>query len=330
MNCPTVAPRSPHAFRLALAFLVLVTLLAAAPARAMLPESGWYWNPNESGRGFNLEIQDNALFLAVFAYRPDGSAAWYVAGGPMATDRNWTAELFETAGGQCLGCAYRPAALYSMGTVSISFTDERSAVITLLGTSVGVVRQDWSNSGVASRDALLGEWSFTEGDPSFPVYYGDRVSLYSPQSGSSGPYAGGARTGSSSRIAVGQYSSSTGTHAILVDSSTSYYSFYVFTMNTFNRVQGLSWTYLKSASPVGNGTYFLAHRTKSYTRVRGLNGPGVTKSAAEEAPWDAIDAARAARSVGKSGEPLAIEGLTIESVREMALGLEAQLVGMGR
>jgi hypothetical protein len=30
--------------------------LAALPANAIYPESGWYWNASESGRGFNIEI----------------------------------------------------------------------------------------------------------------------------------------------------------------------------------------------------------------------------------------------------------------------------------
>ncbi|NJD18734.1 MAG: hypothetical protein FIA95_05560 [Gemmatimonadetes bacterium] len=317
--------------RIALAFrLILAAFLTFAilPARAILPESGWYWNPAESGRGFNLEIQDNALFLAAFVYRPDGSAAWYTGGGTMGSDRTWTAELYETVGGQCIGCGYRAPTLLYMGNVSITFTNERSAVISMLGNSVSVVRMDWSNSGVASRDALLGEWSTTEGDPAFPVYFADRITLYSPQASSAGPYAGGNVTGSASRLAVGTYTASTATHAILVDSSASYYTLYVFTMRTLNRVEGLSWTYLKTSSPSGSGMYFLAHRTKSYARVRGLNAPGVTKAAMEEPDRDAIDAARAARSTVKSGEPLAMEGLTIESVREMDRGLRESFESM--
>jgi hypothetical protein len=315
------------AIALRLIFAAALALFATLPALAMLPENGWYWNPNESGRGFNLEIQDNALFLSAFVYRPDGSPAWYVGGGTMSSDRTWTADLYETIGGQCIGCAYQAPAAVRAGTVSVSFTSERSATISLLGGTVNVVRQDWSNSGVATRDALLGEWSTTEGDPVFPVYFADRITLYSPQSSSAGPYAGGYRTGSPSRIAVGNYSASTGLHAILVDSSSSYYSLYVFTMNTLNRIEGLQWTYLKSSSPTGGGTYFLAHRTKSYTRVRGFNGPGVTKIAGDTPEWDSIDAARASRSLAKAGQAISMQGLTPDVVRETAAELEVQLGG---
>lgn len=305
--------------------LAAVALLAVLPARAILPESGWYWHPSESGRGFNLEIQDNALFLAAFVYRPDGSGVWYTGGGPMSSDRTWTADLYETVGGQCIGCSYRAPTLLHSGSVSITFTNERAATITLLGNTVNVVRMDWSNSGVASRDALFGEWSTVEGEPAFPVYFGDRISLYLPRTDSLGPYVGGNRTGSNSSLAVGTYRPSSGTHAILLDSSSSYYSLYVFRMNTFNRVEGQSWTYLKSGSPTGSGLYFLGHRTKSYTRVRGLNGPGVTKAAADSPDRDSIDAIRASRSAAKAGAPMAVKGIALEEIREMARDLEAEL-----
>lgn len=305
--------------------LTAVALLATLPARAMLPENGWYWHPSESGRGFNLEIQDNVLFLAAFVYRPDGPAVWYTGGGAMSSDRTWSADLYETVYGQCIGCPYSAPTYIHRGSVSITFTSERAATISLLGSTLNVIRMDWANVGAASRDALFGEWSITEGDPAFPVYFGDRISLYSPRSDSSGTYVAGNRTGSSSRVAVGTYSASSDAHAIMVDSSASYYTLYVFTMRTFNRVEGLSWTYLKSASPSGSGLYFLAHRTKSYTRVRGFNGPGVTKAAVGEPDHEAIDAIRASRSMTKSSIPTAVDGLAPEALQRTARELEAQL-----
>jgi hypothetical protein len=314
--------RTTLAVRLILAFVLTRAIL---PARAMLPESGWYWHSAESGRGFNIEIQDNQLFMAAFVYRPDGSPAWYIGGGPMGSDRTWSAQLYETAGGQCVGCPYRLPTLVPSGSVSISFTSERTATISILGGTLNVFRQDWSNSGVHSRDALFGEWSFTEGDPVFPVYFGDRISLYMPLTDASGPYAGGNRTGSLSNAAVGSYRATSNLQAILVDSSTSYYSLFLFPMNTLNRVEGLAWTFLKTSSPSGGGMYFLAHRTKSYTRVRGFNAPGVTKAAIDDTEREAIDAMRAARAQAKAGVPIALEGVTLEGIQEIVRELEAQL-----
>ena len=117
---------------------------------------------------------------------------------------------------------------------------------------------------------------------------------------------------------------------MLVDSSTSYYSYYVFTKKTFNRIEGQQWTYLKTSLPTGSGLYFLGHRTKSYARLRGLNAPGVAKAAAEAGDQEAIDAVRAARTMAKAGEPVAMEGVTPDLVRETAARLRARLEGRGR
>lgn len=312
------------------AFVALVSLVAPPAALAMLPDNGWYWNPAESGRGFNIEIQDNALFMSAFVYRPDGTAVWYVGGGPMSSDRAWNGDLYETANGQCVGCAYRAPDLILAGRASITFTSERTATISLPGGTVSVERQDWSGYGSLTHEALLGEWSTTEGDPAFPVYFADRITLSQTRSDSAGTYAAGNVTGISNRLAVGDYYSSLRVYNILVDSSTSYYSFYAFTMNTLNRIEGLEWTYRKGESPTGSGTYFVAHRTKSPARVRGSNAPGIAK--AFEATYDRemADAARAARSTATGRLLPALKGLSPERMAEAAAVLEHRLSRHGR
>ncbi|MFA6046968.1 MAG: hypothetical protein WC718_18440 [Phycisphaerales bacterium] len=309
------------------ALLAALALFALLPARAMLPDNGWYWNPSESGRGFNIEIQDNALFMSAFVYRSDGTAAWYVGGGPMSSDRAWSGDLYETRNGQCVGCSYRAPDLLPTGRASITFTSERTASISLLGGTISVERQDWSGYGSSSHLALFGEWSTTEGDPSFPVYFADRISLYRDRSDSTGDYAAGNVSGSTSHVAVGDYYNSLRAFTILVDSSTSFYSYYVFAMNTLNRIEGLEWTYRKGEAPTGSGTYFLAHRTKSGARVRGSNAPGVVKASSSQFDREAMDAARAARTDAKAGDPLVGTGFTLDLVRESAQELEALLAG---
>jgi hypothetical protein len=46
--------------------LGLAALLSANMAFAVTPENGWWWNPAESGRGFNIETQNNTVFVATF------------------------------------------------------------------------------------------------------------------------------------------------------------------------------------------------------------------------------------------------------------------------
>ena len=50
-------------------YMVLVFFsLFTGIARANSPESGWWWNPAEGGRGYSIEIQDNQLFFAAYSY----------------------------------------------------------------------------------------------------------------------------------------------------------------------------------------------------------------------------------------------------------------------
>ena len=319
----TIAAR--RAIRSIAAFLALFTgVTASTAAGAMLPEGGWYWNPNEGGRGYNIEIQDNVMFMAAFAYRPDGSQVWYAGSGVMSSDRQVRAELFETSGGQCFGCAFRGATTISRGFATVTFTSERAATITLLGTTVNVVRQDWSGVGTLSRDALYGEWSTTEGDTSFPLYSGERITLDTPVTSSGTQYAGGNRTGSTSSLALASYDAGVGGYYMLLDSSTSYYRFYVFTPNAFNHFEGLTWLYLKSSTLSGSGTFLVAHRTKSGSRVRNGIGPGISKSRDVIVDRDSQDAQLFAQRDGKAAIDVP-DAAMLEAYRSLAARLEAQM-----
>jgi hypothetical protein len=205
-----------------------------------------------------------------------------------------------------------------VGSATLSFTTERTATLTLLGTTLSLVRQDWSGYGTNTPSALLGEWTIVAGEPTFPIYDGERITLNQLASTSSGPYAGGYRTGATNDIAVGIFD--LGAFGILLDSSTLYYRFYSFTMTTLNRVEGLFWIYQKGSSLSGPGTYFVATRTKSGARVRTGVGPGVLKASAEEAPArEAADRGAFAAASRASG------GGTDASARDMARRLEAEL-----
>jgi hypothetical protein len=74
-----------------------------APPQANLPESGWWWNPQESGRGFFLEWQAGSVDLAGYMYDQAGNPTWYITviptPNPLAISGNW----WTFAGGQSMG-----------------------------------------------------------------------------------------------------------------------------------------------------------------------------------------------------------------------------------
>lgn len=83
---------------------IILEWMADSPGIAP-PLSGWYWNPNEPGRGWNIEIRGSTLFMAGFLYGDDGEPVWYTASGELDSDR-FIGELLISRNGQTLSGPY--------------------------------------------------------------------------------------------------------------------------------------------------------------------------------------------------------------------------------
>jgi hypothetical protein len=308
--------------------LWLLSTLISFNAFAIIPENGWWWVPSESGRGFNLEVQDNLLFFASFAYDANGNPAWYTAGGPMTSDRDWTSTLVVTSRGQCFGCAYVDPVRTVVGTVTLRFTSSQTAVLTINGFSLNVQRFDfWWNS--LRPDAMAGEWSAVIGAAS-DIFDGERIDYTQKRTDSSGTYLAGSRLGSSisANPAVVLYDAPSGIWTALLDSSSSFYRLFRFGTTGFNRVEGNFWIYLKGSNPTGVGTFYQAFKTASYAFLTTGTGPASSKRD------DSYDAAgfeeRDERLFKKlSQRPESKEAISNE-VLEIAHSLEAVLAEVKR
>ncbi|MEE9345008.1 MAG: hypothetical protein V3U88_05320 [Methylococcales bacterium] len=56
--------------------LIIFLLLACnfyQSVNAHDPDTGWWWNANESGRGFSIEKQADKIFLAAYLYDDSGN-----------------------------------------------------------------------------------------------------------------------------------------------------------------------------------------------------------------------------------------------------------------
>jgi streptogramin lyase len=99
------------------------------------PETGWWFNPEESGRGFAIEVQNNHMYFAGYMYDPVGNPTWYLAYGPMdATNLSlFQGEWTTFANGQTLTGAYVPPIQNNAmaGTVTLQFTSAYTATLTL-------------------------------------------------------------------------------------------------------------------------------------------------------------------------------------------------------
>jgi hypothetical protein len=97
-----------------------------------LPQSGWWWSPSESGRGYFLETQNGNVFFAAFLYGDDGIGRWYIAGGGMTTATLFQATLAACAGGPTLtGGGGTATCAGNAGTISLSFSGAATATLTL-------------------------------------------------------------------------------------------------------------------------------------------------------------------------------------------------------
>jgi hypothetical protein len=113
-----------------------ITLSSSMSAAAFIPTNGHWWNPNESGRGYNIDVYNGVLVITVYTYKTNGDSEWYLASGPMSQDqRHFTGPLDKYRSGQCISCAYagRPALIGNDGTISITFLSETSATLSLPG-----------------------------------------------------------------------------------------------------------------------------------------------------------------------------------------------------
>jgi hypothetical protein len=273
--------------------LMACLALAATHAAAIIPENGWWWASNEAGRGFNIEVQNNLLFFAAFAYDSGGAPTWITAGGAMSSDRDFTGPLTRYTSGQCFGCAYVAPTPVAAGTLTLRFTSSQTAVLTINGASISVKRFDFWENDVAPN-AMMGEWSSVIG-ASGDVFDADRITYNTRTTDSSGgPILGGSRLGStaSSNPAVVLYSPATGRWTALLDSSTSFYRLFDFGQTGFNRVEGNFWIYAKGGSPSGSGTFFQAFRTASAAFVQSGAGPASTKRLDVDLPFSQVLDAR--------------------------------------
>ena len=122
---------------------------AGSPAALpFTPFMGLWWNPDESGTGYNLQVQHGTLVMTMFSYGATGEPVWYYAPGRLAaagTGVTVTGTLDRYRGGQCASCAYvKPVAAGSDGTFSITFDTPSSATVQLPGGRTARIQpQPW-------------------------------------------------------------------------------------------------------------------------------------------------------------------------------------------
>ncbi len=113
--------------------------LPASDATTITPVIGLWWNPNESGTGYTIDIHNGVMVVIVYSYKENGDSEWYLALSNLANNgRSFTATLDKYRGGQCISCTYtgRPTSPGNDGTITITFSSPTAAIVQLPGGRV--------------------------------------------------------------------------------------------------------------------------------------------------------------------------------------------------
>ena len=115
------------------------------------PQTGWWYNPAEGGRGFSIEGKGNRLFMAAFHYDADGRATWNFAGGATSVDGSlFTADFMGASGGQTLTGTYALPGLAPAGPVTLAFSDATHATMVWPGGTTPIERQPFVPNGLTA------------------------------------------------------------------------------------------------------------------------------------------------------------------------------------
>jgi lysyl endopeptidase len=118
------------------------------------PQSGWWWNPSESGRGFSVEIRNGKLFMAGYLYDSVGRATWFASSGAMYSSSSYTGTMTTYAAGQTLTGSYMtPVTTGSSGTISLTFADATHGSLTWPGGTIPIERFNIVSGGVSAPAA---------------------------------------------------------------------------------------------------------------------------------------------------------------------------------
>ena len=142
---------------------------------AITPQSGYWWNPAEPGRWFNIEKKGSNLFMATFLYDVSGRTTWYGVGPGAMNGNTYTGTIDSYSGGQTLTGAYKsPTVLGPSGSFSITFTSSTQGSITWPGGTVPIQRYDFGPGGAAGTQAAGTPetgwwWAPTEGGRGYAI-----------------------------------------------------------------------------------------------------------------------------------------------------------------
>jgi hypothetical protein len=147
-----------------------------ATVATITPATGYWWNPAEPYRGYNIEQRGSNLFMAAFLYSQSGATTWFGVGPGPIVNGVYTGQLATYAGGQTLFGSYRGAGsvVANAGAITVTFTSATQGSIVWPGGTVPIQRYDFGPGG-SSATPPAGTpqagwwWAPSEGGRGFAV-----------------------------------------------------------------------------------------------------------------------------------------------------------------
>jgi hypothetical protein len=138
---------------------------AFAGAQEFTPVEGHYWNENESGTGYNVQMMNGTMVVTIYSYTVTGAAQWYLVVCRVREDLTCSGALTKFEGGQSIGGSYvAPLIVGEDGTATFKWIDEATIEVLLPQGRVTIVRP-LEFKRYAGASALLGKWVFIAFNP---------------------------------------------------------------------------------------------------------------------------------------------------------------------
>ncbi len=288
------------------AFLFAATVGAQVPTQVFVPESGFYWDPTESGRGFAIEIQDRTLFMAAYVYSESNEASageprWYTTSGDITvsgqgdnTQYEFLGTLFFSEDGQALGETYIEPITTDTGIpVDITFSSATRATMFIDGEQINLQRFWYSPSIQDANLAMLGQWIIVgdctsvsgpndcfESDFNLQPFQGDLLEIFDRNTSGGQTTADGFRPGTNIDVS-GAYDPNDDFYVIIVAEQQGQFLAYYFFGNDFgtNEFRGLAERYQPGTNISGDGYPAYGYRLSDRTFAEQLNGIGAKAKA---------------------------------------------------
>ena len=196
-------------------------------ASSSQPETGIFWNPAESGRGYTIEVGNGSATAAVFHYAPDGQPIWHLVSASVGNQGQKIAlsgDFMAFAGGQTMSGSHKaPTSSVAEGKFGIEFSEPCNGKLAFPGMAPIAVQRFAFGSLAAGKEcrtpAPIPSIPFVPSPPVPATSHFSDVFLTAPPAFSANLKAGGKVTSSFSFGAAGNFAALNGRtiYVIVVD-----------------------------------------------------------------------------------------------------------------